>query len=97
MHRYIDADELLELYDINDLEEDGNWKIPLEVVKQNIKDMPTADVEPVRHARWEDIEQHSWSVNLACRCQICGWLVNYTQSKAFAYCPNCGARMDGKE
>ena len=59
--------------------------------------LPAADVVEVKHGRWEDIEQHSWSVNLACRCQICGWLVNYTQSKAFAYCPNCGARMDGKE
>ena len=47
MSRYIDADELLELYDINDLKEDVNWKIPIEVVKQNIKDMPIADVVKV--------------------------------------------------
>lgn len=61
-----------------------------------LQDVPSADVEPVRHGRWEDFEQHSWSVNLARRCQICGWLVTYTQSIAFAYCPNCGARMDSE-
>ena len=46
MNRYIDADELLELYDIDldGLETDKPWAIPLEVVKQNIKDMPSVDV-----------------------------------------------------
>ena len=39
MSRYIDADELLET--------DKPWAIPLEVVKQNIKDMPSADVVEV--------------------------------------------------
>ena len=69
-------------------------KITLGEFEERIKAL--YDVEPVRHGRWEDIEQHSWSVNLTCRCQICGWIVNLTQSKAFAYCPNCGARMDGE-
>ena len=55
------------------------------------------DVKPVRHGRWERPEEPSWTVNSACRCQICGWIVSYTQSKAFAYCPNCGAKMDGEE
>ena len=49
MSRYIDADELLELYDIDldGLKTDKQWAIPLEVVKQNIKDMPTVDVTKV--------------------------------------------------
>ena len=33
------------------------------------------DVKPVRHGRWERPEEPSWTVNSACRCQICGWIV----------------------
>lgn len=70
-------------------------KITLGEFEERIK--PLYDVEPVRHGRWERYEEYSWAVNLACRCQICGWIVDNTQSRAFAYCPNCGARMDGEE
>ena len=59
--------------------------------KQIITDLPTADVEPVRHGRWEngnpicpvcggdkfkDLDADIW----------CDWQP--------AFCPNCGARMD---
>ena len=86
-----DAVQSIVEHDITKDESSKEWAIWL------LENAKPADVEPVRHGRWEDIEQHSWSVNLACRCQICGWLVNLTQSKAFTYCPNCGARMDGEE
>ena len=59
--------------------------------KQIITDFPTADVEPVRHGRWEngnpicpvcgkdkfkDLDADIW----------CDWQP--------VFCPNCGARMD---
>ena len=96
MHRYIDADELLELYDIDldGLETDKQWTIPLEVVKQNIKDMPTADVESVKHGHWEQDGHHI-------RCSECGIYLCDTDREGDnfpkEYCPNCGAKMDGKE
>jgi hypothetical protein len=53
--------------------------------------IPVADVQPVKHGRWEDCEIRG---SLAMRCSVCGndsgVLYNY------AYCPNCGARMDGE-
>lgn len=51
-----------------------------------------ADVEPVRHGRWER------SGHLM-ECQSCGEI--YSQlggnaGKAWNYCPNCGCKMDGE-
>lgn len=93
MHRYIDADELLELYDIDldGLETDKQWTIPLEVVKQNIKDMPTADVEPVRHGRWVADLTNPYGIRYV--CSVCGVVKQWKSN----YCPNCGTKMDKKE
>ena len=93
MNRYINAGELLELYDIDlgGLETDKPWTIPLEVVKQNIKDMPSADVVEVRHAKdigYED--SYGWKDV----CSLCG--CEFRVSKSANYCPNCGAKMDGE-
>ena len=47
--RLIDADALMELYDLG--EELKNYEkllsVPVPVIQQNIKDMPTIEVEPV--------------------------------------------------
>lgn len=51
-----------------------------------IKNMPSADVQPVIHARWEIGTGFRW------RCSKCGGLT-YIPSK---FCFNCGARMDGE-
>lgn len=43
MAEFIKREDLLKLYDLNGVETEG-LKVPLEVVIQNIKDMPSADV-----------------------------------------------------
>lgn len=55
-----------------------------------------ADVAPVRHGRWISA-QHK-------RARICSecyadepYKFADTEAEVFAYCPNCGARMDGGE
>lgn len=60
-----------------------------------ISQTPSADVAPVRHGRWNDINPAVLkpSVNWVCRCSECGCPQDYKHN----YCPNCGARMDGKE
>ena len=58
-----------------------------------LENAPAADVAPVRHGRWiygEDVD---------IQCSICGHDAytegDYRQVKT-NYCPNCGAKMDGK-
>lgn len=57
----------------------------------DIMRIPSADVVEVRHGHWdEDME-----------CSICGCLAPVShvtgEEYAYDYCPNCGAKMDGKE
>lgn len=56
----------------------------------DIKLLPAADVEPVRHGRWDKA-----GYDLA-RCSFCH-TVRKTDFARDHYCPNCGAKMDGEE
>lgn len=64
-------------------------------IAERIKLIPSVDVAPVRHGRWEDYEENTW------QCSECGeqfYLEDGTpQENEYRYCPNCGARMDGEE
>lgn len=61
MTQYADADELLAMYtfdDDDDLNERG--RVPLPVIRENIKDCIVPDVEPVVHCkdcRWRGREE----------------------------------------
>ena len=64
-----------------------------------IKQAPTADVAEVRHGKWLTWEEQfpdrkpTKKNNLGVFCNNChSHADNMTD-----YCPNCGARMDGKE
>ena len=70
-----------------------------------IKSAPTADVVEVRHGKWvETQEPLGWrDVNCA-ECSVCheSWIIDEDSSIddyecMWHYCPNCGAKMDGKE
>ena len=54
--------------------------------------VPTADVQEVRHGKWERAlnQKHSakWSTRVA--CSICHKQGCYK----YNFCPNCGAKMD---
>lgn len=55
-----------------------------------LKHLPSADVAPVRHGRWEVIDE---AEPRRYGCSICRRLSWYMDN----YCPYCGARMDGDE
>lgn len=60
-----------------------------------IKAIPTADVAPVVHGRWEyDLPTINTYGQL--RCSICNWwTLDPSVDRSYSYCPNCGAKMDG--
>lgn len=63
--------------------------------KKIINDQPTADVVEVRHGVWLDVpypNNPNWKPRK--RCSICG---RFVRRKTENYCPDCGAKMDGKD
>ena len=51
----------------------------------------SADVAPVRHARWEFVVGSDGKEHMVCtRCRK-----QQDLTGVFSYCPNCGCRMDG--
>ena len=54
-----------------------------------IYEMPTADVAPVRHARWEVVIGSDGKEHMVCT----GCRKQQELTGVFTYCPNCGANM----
>ena len=65
-----------------------------------VKDIPTADVQEVRHGKWIGypsitISKRRRTVqSIIYKCSCCGKSNGRAKSP---YCKNCGALMDGKE
>ena len=55
-----------------------------------IRYMDTADVATVRHAKWEVIVGSDGKEHMICT----GCRKQQDLTGVFAYCPNCGAKMD---
>ena len=53
--------------------------------------LPTADVAPVRHGRWETNSDRPDSLI----CSVCKCGFDMWKHDPHNYCPNCGAKMDG--
>ena len=97
MAKYIEQEDLLELYRMDDPVLNENGHVPLPVIRQNIMDIPAADVAPVRHGRWEDSvdEWFGTDVYTCSKCRESYVLVEGTpKENLWHYCPNCGAKMD---
>lgn len=64
----------------------------IDLVYDFVRGMPTAEVEPVRHGRWIfDYQFFDGGFTDIYRCSECGSKNGNTD-----YCPNCGAKMDGR-
>lgn len=55
--------------------------------------IPAADVEPVKRGKWEVVRTRNNFIKHMYKCPAC----EKNQFARSNYCPNCGAKMDGKE
>lgn len=61
---------------------------------QILRDLPAADVEPVRHGAWYPCFEDWRQQQEGNKCSVCGFEYYGTGIRSFHYCPNCGAKMD---
>ena len=62
-------------------------------VVSRIKNLPSSDVQPVKHGRWEtEICDDGYGAYNLFVCSLCG----SESAKRFNYCRECGAIMDGE-
>lgn len=72
-------------------------------IKSILLGTKTADVAPVRRGRWIEDERTYPGPGLKNNlCSACGevagaWKEGLEPGRKWAYCPNCGAKMDRKE
>ena len=68
-----------------------------------VDEIPSADVVEVRHGRWIEDERTYPGPGLKNNlCSVCGeiagsWKEGLEPGRKWAYCPNCGARMDKED
>lgn len=91
MTEYIEKNKAIkELYEVYDYEfptaSGGFDEYARMIVPNTIKNMPAADVAPVRHGRWD---YYSSTMQ---ECSVCK---RHTPRHRYTFCPNCGAKMDG--
>ena len=89
MTEYIEREATIEQIEKREYFMLGNKTIHVEAMKTFIRNRPAADVAPVRHGRWRCHGDCGVT-----ECSACGWSIEEYVGD-YAYCPNCGARMDG--
>ena len=67
---------------------------------QIVKDLPAADVAEVVHGQWLRADD-DWNSLTTIQCSLCSeeWCFETDDDVSllnYKYCPNCGARMDGR-
>lgn len=100
MTEYIEKNKAIkELYEVYDYEfptaSGGFDEYARMIVPNTIKNMPAADVAPVRHGRWIYHPDDLFPAESKQECSCCHeeeYLTLYNEN----YCPNCGAKMDGE-
>lgn len=88
--RLIDADALLGKAEDVYVEYENGYSTHADVVRvRDIDNAPTID--PERRGKWEKVEDADYTV----KCSACGFF-DYDYLTGYAFCPVCGARMDGE-
>lgn len=95
--KYVGAWQTLNIIDRTLKKENKEYGITavsfaLERVKSYIQKLPAADVQEVKHGFWEEGKIRGQFALICSECE-CDAGVIYD----YGYCPNCGAKMDGKD
>lgn len=65
----------------------------------DVVNAPSADVQPVKHGKWEELTDYGGWGDTHYRCSVCGeeWYLEdgTPQQNNMNFCPRCGSRMDG--
>ena len=75
------------------------WNAAIKILDNCLKNIPAADVAPVRHGRW--IIGEPGIIGVPIHCSKCGWGSNNADQKKWMKYPGhkscgaCGALMDG--
>ena len=88
-----DAARVMAILMAAEAEADGYPDAPIdnyiEYALEDLEDIPSADVAPVRHGHWIKISPAG-----IYECSECGKNVMTSDIKAYEYCHGCGAKMD---
>ena len=99
---FVGHQKFIEYMDNAEIGSFGKWQFAngfnmgLTAAEVAIKKLPSAQptAEPVRHGKWIDIDEQTYTWKVRCSC--CGneRSMLSTQGKYPNYCEACGARMD---
>ena len=95
--RFTDAD----MHEV-DINENHTYGFCRETILEMLNEIPAADVEPVRHGKWEFIDYRNNGENITATCSNCRTRGKVrTNRNCFGMwyidsprCPCCGAKMD---
>lgn len=90
MARYIDAEAVKKM--VADIMSDCKVTHKHRALNRNLKQIPTADVAPVKHGEWVSCKNNS-----GYKCSNCGARIKNSDkfNGNHVWCHKCGARMDG--
>lgn len=71
---------------------DSKIRPTLNAVRRIIQALPDVNAETIRWGMWIDLRESSKDVP-QCKCSECGYERIGLETN---YCPNCGAKMDGR-
>lgn len=99
MKKYIECESLRDkfLYEskINKMTKDHKTAMAWEGACMLLDIEPAADVVEIRHGKWEPRADCAGFVRCSV-CHDCNIYDDWVDGNKWNYCPNCGARMDGK-
>lgn len=90
MDDYISKTEALDIVRF----ECGEWSGLAKTIGKRFDDLPHADVQLVRHGRWEIYQVAELGEAWTVQCSVCHAIGFHGKT---SYCCECGARMDGEK